>query len=115
MRTAIVLSLLVVCLSFGCAGVQVGGTKEPIKVDVTMRLDIYQHIEKDIDAIESIVSGSSKDGPADKQSLLDFCCRNAYAEGAGLCNNVVILEIARFTGSRSSFFSRCFGVIKQMH
>jgi len=46
---------LISCL--GCARVKVEAPKEPIKVDVSMRLDIYQHVEKDIDSGESIVSG----------------------------------------------------------
>jgi uncharacterized protein YdbL (DUF1318 family) len=46
-----------------------------------MRLDIYQHIEKDIDAIESIVLGSQeKANSQDKQSLLDYFAVSAYAQ-----------------------------------
>jgi uncharacterized protein YdbL (DUF1318 family) len=68
-----------VLLVLGCARLRVEGTKEPIKVDISMRLDIYQHIAKDIDDIENIVSGSStkKD---DKQSMMRYFLPNAYAE-----------------------------------
>ncbi|MFC1632259.1 DUF1318 domain-containing protein [Candidatus Omnitrophota bacterium] len=74
--------LLMVVVGLGCASMQVGGTKEPIKVDISMRLDIYQHVEQDIDAIESIVSGAQeKKAPADDQSFLRFFLTNAYAQG----------------------------------
>jgi uncharacterized protein YdbL (DUF1318 family) len=46
-----------------------------------MRIDVYQHIQKDIDAIEGIVSGSgseaSSTGP---QSMLDVFIGTAYAQ-----------------------------------
>ncbi|MDD5423651.1 MAG: DUF1318 domain-containing protein [Candidatus Omnitrophica bacterium] len=75
--TAIFLALLGV----GCASVQVKAPKDPIKVDITMRLDVYQHVEKDINTIEDIVSGKSapksKDG-----SKLDLFFTDAYAEEA---------------------------------
>lgn len=73
--------LLAVSFSLGCAKMQVGGTKEPIKLDISMRLDIYQHVEKDIDAIESIVSGSKENQKAaDEQSLLGILVSKAYAQ-----------------------------------
>lgn len=68
-------------LSLGCARVRVEAPKEPIKVDISMRLDIYQHVEKDIDAIETIVSGGKeKAKPGDKQSLLDCFVSSVYAQ-----------------------------------
>lgn len=80
MRTFFILMLGVV-FSFGCARVRVEAPKEPIKVDISMRLDVYQHIQKDIDAIEGIVSGSKKEvQPSDNQSLLDYFISNAYAQ-----------------------------------
>jgi uncharacterized protein YdbL (DUF1318 family) len=54
---------LAVLLYFGCAKVQIQAPKEPIKVDISMRLDIYQHVQKDIDAIEDLVSGAAKPQP----------------------------------------------------
>ncbi|MDD5729736.1 MAG: hypothetical protein PHN57_01210, partial [Candidatus Omnitrophica bacterium] len=47
-----------VILVLGCARVRVEAPKEPIKVDISMRLDIYQHVTKDINDIENIVTGS---------------------------------------------------------
>jgi len=80
MKTFLIL-LLAASFSSGCARMQVGGTKEPIKMDITMRLDIYQHVEKDIGAIEDIVSGSDENKKApDKQSFLRILISEAYAQ-----------------------------------
>ena len=79
MKTFILaLAGLIVCT--GCARVRVEAPKDPIKVDISMRLDVYQHVEKDIDAIEDIVSGS-KTEPQSKvyQNLLGLFVEDAYA------------------------------------
>jgi uncharacterized protein YdbL (DUF1318 family) len=81
MMKAILVLILGVVFILGCARVRVEAPKEPIKVDITMRLDVYQHVQKDIDAIEGIVSGSEKPTqPSDKQSLLNYLIFNAYAQ-----------------------------------
>lgn len=54
----LILVTIGILIVLGCARVRVEAPKEPIKVDISMRLDIYQHIEKDIDQIEGIVSGT---------------------------------------------------------
>ncbi len=78
-RFWIILAVLVVFL--GCARIKVEAPKDPIKLDISMRLDIYQHVAKDIDAIEDIVSGSGEKTPSSKQgSMLDILVPNAYAE-----------------------------------
>ena len=78
-KVMVLLSGIVVIL--GCAKVQVQAPKDPIKVDISMRLDIYQHVEKDIDAIEGIVSGAKEaPKPGDKQSFLDRIIPCAYAQ-----------------------------------
>lgn len=77
----LLLALILAVFALGCARLSVQGTKEPIKVDISMRLDIYQHVEKDIDAIESIVSGQKdKNRPGEKQSFLGFFVSTAYAQ-----------------------------------
>lgn len=77
----ILLILTAFILVWGCARVSVQGSKEPIKVDISMRLDIYQHVQKDIDAIEDIVSGDKgKKGQKDNHSLLSIFSGIAYAE-----------------------------------
>ena len=88
MRIACILAFAAV-FALGCARVQVEAPKEPIKMDITMRLDVYQHVQKDIDAIEDIVSGSSPSavkapGPL---SMLDVFTGTAYA-GEGLSPEV---------------------------
>lgn len=77
------LFLFIVIIGLGCARVRVEAPKEPIKVDISMRLDIYQHVKKDIDAIENIVSGArGAPGVVEKQSFLGFFIRSAYAQEA---------------------------------
>ena len=73
-KTVLLLAVAVL-VSIGCARVSVQGTEKPIKVDISMRLDVYQHIEKDVDSIENIVSGGK-----DKQSFLTYIMPNAYAQ-----------------------------------
>ncbi len=78
--------ILCVCIVFvmsgiGCARVRVEAPKDPIKVDVSMRLDIYQHVAQDINAIEDIVSGThTKSLPADNRSCLFGILSMAYAQ-----------------------------------
>ena len=70
-------------LIIGCARVRVEAPKDPIKLDISMRLDIYQHVAKDIDAIEDIVSGNGKKPVSGKEgSMLDIFIKDAYAESS---------------------------------
>jgi uncharacterized protein YdbL (DUF1318 family) len=70
--------LCVMFMSIGCASVEVKAPKDPIKVDISMRLDVYQHVENDIDAIENSISGSGK--AIGKQSWIPSLVNDAYAE-----------------------------------
>ncbi|MCX5707895.1 MAG: DUF1318 domain-containing protein [Candidatus Omnitrophica bacterium] len=82
MKKILLLMMIAAAIGFGCARVNVGGSKEPIKVDIAMRLDIYQHVQKDIDSIENIVAGDkAKTGkkPGD-QSWLNFAVAEVYAQ-----------------------------------
>lgn len=73
--------LIALAAFFGCARVRVEAPKEAIKLDISMRLDIYQHVAKDIDAIEGIVSGNEpKPAPGKKGSMLDIFVKDAYAQ-----------------------------------
>jgi uncharacterized protein YdbL (DUF1318 family) len=67
----------VTLLGAACARVQVEAPKDPIKMDISMRLDVYQHIAKDVDAIEDIVRGKSETQSA---SLAEWLVGTAYAE-----------------------------------
>src|SRR3989338_2999357 len=81
MKKEILFLLAGLILIFGCARVRVEVPKEPVKIDISMRLDIYQHVQKDIDDIESIVSGSKeKHKPKDNHSLRNFFIGSAYAQ-----------------------------------
>ena len=61
----------------GCARVTVE-SKQPIKLDVTMRLDIYQHVAKDVTAIEDMISAPG--AGQGKTSFLSFGVNEAYAQ-----------------------------------
>ena len=76
------LLLFVLVLFLGCARIKMEAPKEAIKVDVAMRLDVYQHVEKDIDKIENMVSDKQGKKPSakDNHSLLECFVGNAYAE-----------------------------------
>lgn len=77
----IAVAVLMAVVMLGCARVRVEAPKEPIKLDVSMRIDVYQHVQKDIDAIEDIVSGSAgQSAAAGPQSRLQFFTGIAYAE-----------------------------------
>lgn len=71
-----ILIAVMVMAALGCAKVSVETTK-PIKVDVTMRIDIYQHVEKEASSIEDQIYGKK-----DKQlnSLLAIMVPEAYAQ-----------------------------------
>ena len=81
MKMLVYVTAVFVLLGVGCARVKVEAPKEPIKLDVSMRLDIYQHVVKDIDAIEDLVSKPpDKAGVKDKQSLMPYIVGTAYAQ-----------------------------------
>ena len=61
----------------GCAHVQVEAPKDAIKMDITMRLDVYQHVVKDIDDIENLVSGEKSTAA---KKLSDIIIPSAHAE-----------------------------------
>ena len=100
----LILLLTSVIVAAGCARVLVQAPKEPIRVDISMRLDIYQHIEKDIDEIENIVSGSLEK-PQSKASpnILNFFVKEAYAD-EGLSPQVEQAALRR-RDRRSQLFS----------
>ncbi|MBN2483186.1 MAG: DUF1318 domain-containing protein [Candidatus Omnitrophica bacterium] len=55
-RILLVVGLLTI---IACARVNVE-TAKPLKVDINMRLDVYQHVVKDIDSIEDQVYGNQE-------------------------------------------------------
>ena len=72
--------ILLTIITLGCAKVNLQ-TSQPIKLDINMRVDVYQHVAKDIDDIESIVSGGKKQTkPKEGQSLLNYFIKGAYAQ-----------------------------------
>ncbi|MCF7871144.1 MAG: YdbL family protein [Candidatus Omnitrophica bacterium] len=51
--------ILVMVVFAGCAKLSVE-TEKPIKVDINMRLDVYQHVVKEADSIESRIYGNNQ-------------------------------------------------------
>ena len=84
MKRTVIAVLVILAASIGCARVRVEAPKEPIKVDVSMRLDVYQHVVKDIDNIEDMVSGSEAAKPVGPQSMLPSFVGIAHADEEGL-------------------------------
>jgi uncharacterized protein YdbL (DUF1318 family) len=82
MKRQLVLTVVIFVVMLGCARVRVEAPREPIKVDISMRLDIYQHVAQDINNIENIVSGgaSQKGKKTNGQSFLNFGIGVAYAQ-----------------------------------
>ncbi len=64
----------------GCASVEVKAPKEPIKMDIAMRLDVYQHVVKDVEDIESIVEGRSSAAKTVASAARNFWVGTAYAD-----------------------------------
>lgn len=82
MRKSFFVALAIMFFVFGCASVQVKAPKDPIKVDISMRLDVYQHVAKEIDDIENMVSGGETTTGLQSFDLFGTEC--AYAqEGYG--------------------------------
>jgi len=85
MSTRLMVAGICILCAIGCARVRVEAPKEAFKVDISMRLDVYQHVSKDIDSIENIVSGATqKPAKPDIKSSLNIFVSQAYAqEGLG--------------------------------
>lgn len=66
----------ILLMIMGCARVSID-TKKPIELDVKMRVDIYQHVAKDADDIENMVSSEPKAQPGPLSRL--FGVTDAFA------------------------------------
>lgn len=76
----------VLALLFGCARVRID-SKDPIKLDVTMRVDIYQHVAEDASAIEDMISAPASKAKAvssQSRNFLAFETDVAYAQEVGV-------------------------------
>lgn len=74
-------TILVVFFLMGCARVSID-SKDPIRLDVTMRLDVYQHVAGDAQAIEDMVASpkTQPEASANKMSFLGIGQSIAWAE-----------------------------------
>lgn len=66
--------VFIILIALGCAKVSVE-TKEPIKVDINMRVDVYQHVVKDVESINDQIYG-----PETKELNAIFSIGIAYAQ-----------------------------------
>jgi uncharacterized protein YdbL (DUF1318 family) len=65
----------------GCATVSLKSPKDPIKVDISMRVDVYQHVKEDITNIEDIVTGQKPvEEMRDDSSMLGIFENLAHAQ-----------------------------------
>jgi len=62
-------------IAIGCAKVNLQ-TSQPIKVDINMRVDVYQHVAADVASVQDQIYGSTE-----KQMNAIFFMENAYAQG----------------------------------
>jgi len=95
MRNAIK-GCVVLLLVVGCARVSID-SKEPIKLDVSMRVDVYQHVARDVDSIEDLIAGpSEKEAEAPpKTSWLPVIVPAAYAGELSDFPDEVVVAIER--------------------
>ncbi len=70
----VMISAFIGLFTLSCASLNVQ-TKKPIKVDINMRVDVYQHVVKDVESLESQVYGE----PESKQLNALFSWGYAYA------------------------------------
>ncbi len=75
-----VLVVLLGILILGCAKLTVG-TKDPIQVDINMRVDVYQHVVEEAESINEQIYGNDK---FQKFNHLFFELQNVYAASLSL-------------------------------
>lgn len=71
-RKIFYLSMFIIAI--GCAKVNLQ-TSQPLKVDINMRVDVYQHVVKDVESIQDQIYGSSQ-----KQINAILFLQEAYAQ-----------------------------------
>lgn len=71
------LFFLAICTFLGCAKVSLQ-TAQPLKVDINMRVDVYQHVVQEVESIEDQIYGS----PEKKTNSFSFI-REVYADDGG--------------------------------
>ncbi len=87
-RVLIVIFCIVVV---ACARINVQ-TKEPIKVDVNMRVDIYQHVVKDVQSINDQIYGGQE-----KEFNSLFFIKEAFAQDfTNAVQNAIAMRKSRF-------------------
>tara|TARA_B100000315_G_C14569575_1_gene584781 strand:+ start:256 stop:807 length:552 start_codon:yes stop_codon:yes gene_type:complete len=80
------LLILFIVVGFGCAKVNLA-TKEPLRVDINMQVDIYQHVVEDVKSINDQIYGTEH-----KKLNSLFFIKDAYAQDS---NPALTSAIAR--------------------
>ncbi len=65
--------VLTIFLGLGCARVNVA-TDKPLKVDINMRIDVYQHVVEDVESVNDQIYGRQE-----KKFNYLFGCQTAFA------------------------------------
>ena len=68
-----IIAIFCVMAIFGCAKIKLE-TAKPIKVDINMRVDVYQHVVKDVEAVEGQIYSNNI-----KQMNAIFTLQSVYA------------------------------------
>jgi len=92
--------ILLAFFVISCAKVSVE-TKNPIKVDINMRVDVYQHVVKDVEDINDQIYGSPG---KDFNSLFDF--QEAYAADLPVGASEAISRRRERAGSIEAYFAK---------
>ena len=85
---------------FGCAKVSVE-TPKPIKVDINMRVDVYQHVVKDVESINDQIYG-----PENKELNSLFGLGTVYAQDLSTQASEAIARRKSRVGKIEEYFSK---------
>lgn len=76
-------------VAIGCAKVNLQ-TSQPLKVDINMRVDVYQHVAKDVESIQDQIYGTSQ-----KQMNAIMFMEEAYAQESSTMEEAIERRKAR--------------------
>ena len=92
--------IFLVFAAIGCAKVSVE-TKKPIKLDINMRVDIYQHVVDDVESVNDQIYGTKEN---DFNAIFIFS--DAYAADLSQEAADAILRRKERTGQMEEYFSK---------
>jgi len=83
-----------------CAKVSVE-TKKPIKLDINMRVDVYQHVVEDVEDINDQIYGGSN-----KKFNFLFCLEEVYAADLSVAGSEAISRRKKRANSIEAYFEK---------